>query len=56
MPDVFISHYSDQLLSDMLWGLVAVALIAPEAIITTQTLLRVRNAKARQAKGTPVAA
>jgi len=56
VPDLFISHYSDQLLSDMLWGLVAVALIAPEAIITTQTLLRIRNAKARQAKAAPAAA
>jgi uncharacterized membrane protein len=50
VPDAFISSYSDQLLSDVLWSLVVVALIAPEAILTTQTLLRIRSAKARHAK------
>ena len=54
VPDAFISSYSDQLLSDMLWSLVVVALIAPETILTAQTLLRIRNAKARH--GHPVAA
>ena len=54
VPDAFISSYSDQLLSDMLWSLVVVALIAPETILTNQTLLRIRSAKARHAK--PVAA
>jgi hypothetical protein len=33
----------------MLWGLVIAALIAPEVILTAQTLLRIRNAKARHA-------
>jgi uncharacterized membrane protein len=49
VPDAFISSYSEQFLSDMLWGLVIVALIAPEVILTAQTLLRVRGAKARHA-------
>ena len=49
VPDAFIAHYSDQFLSDMLWALVIVALIAPELILTTQTLLRIRGAKARHA-------
>jgi uncharacterized membrane protein len=50
VPDLFISHYSDQLISDILWALVVVGLIAPETILTTQALLRIRNAKARQAR------
>lgn len=50
VPDAFISSYSDQLLADMLWSLVIVALIAPEVILTSQTLWRVRSAKARHAK------
>jgi uncharacterized membrane protein len=54
VPDAFISSYSDQLLSDVLWSLVVVALIAPETILTAQTLLRIRNAKARHRN--PVAA
>jgi len=54
VPDAFLSNYSDQFLSDMLWSLVVVAIIAPEVILTAQTLLRIRNAKARHGK--PVAA
>jgi uncharacterized membrane protein len=54
VPDAFISGYSDQFLSDMLWSLVVVALIAPEIILTSQTLLRIRSAKAKHAR--PVAA
>jgi len=50
VPDAFISHYSDQFLSDMLWSLVVVAIIAPEIILTAQTLLRIRGAKARHGK------
>ena len=34
----------------MLWSLVVVALIAPEVILTAQTLLKIRSAKARHAK------
>ena len=49
VPDAFIAHYSDQFLSDMLWSLVVVALIAPDIILTAQTLLRIRGARARQA-------
>ena len=49
VPDAFIAHYSDQFLGDMLWSLVVVALIAPEVIMTTQTLLKIRSAKARHA-------
>src|SRR3954470_20946403 len=41
VPDAFMSGYSDQALSDMLWGLVAVGLIAPEVILTTQALWRI---------------
>ena len=49
VPDAFLKSYSDQFLSDMLWSLVAIGLIAPEIIVTTQTLWRIRSAKARQA-------
>jgi uncharacterized membrane protein len=49
VPDAFIKSYSDQFLADMLWSLVILALIAPELILTAQTLLRIRNAKARHA-------
>ena len=48
--DAFIKSYSDQFLSDVLWSLVVVALIAPELILTTQTLWRIRSAKARHAR------
>jgi uncharacterized membrane protein len=48
VPDAFMSSYSDQFLSDMLWGLVAIGLVAPEIILTTQTLWRIRSAKRRQ--------
>ena len=48
VPDAFVKSYSDQFLSDMLWGLVAIGLVAPELILTTQTLWRIRSAKARQ--------
>lgn len=50
VPDAFISSYSDQFLSDMLWSLVVAGLIAPEAILTGHTLLRIRAAKARSVK------
>jgi uncharacterized membrane protein len=53
VPDAFIKHYSDQFLSDMLWALVVVAIIAPELILTTQTLWRIHSAKARQSKLAP---
>ena len=48
VPDAFVSSYSDQALSDILWGLVAIGLIAPELILTAQALWRIRSAKARQ--------
>jgi hypothetical protein len=32
----------------MLWGLTAIGLIAPEAILTCQALWRIRSAKVRQ--------
>lgn len=51
VPDAFVKSYSDQFLGDMLWGLVAIGLIAPELILTTQTLWRIRTAKARAARG-----
>jgi hypothetical protein len=50
VPDTFVSSYSDQALSDILWGLVAIGLIAPEIILTTQALWRIRTAKARAAR------
>jgi len=40
VPDILVDHYSDQFLSDMLWGLIVVALIAPEAITTTSAMVR----------------
>lgn len=49
VPDAFIKSYSDQLLSDMLWALVVIGLIAPELIQTAQTLWRIGRAKARAA-------
>ena len=50
VPDAFIKSYSDQFLSDMLWSLVAIGLIAPEIILTTQSLWRIRTAKARASR------
>ena len=55
VPDAFISSYSDQGLSDLLWGLVAIGLIAPEFILTTQSLWRIRAAKARAARASDAA-
>ncbi len=51
VPDAFMNTENPQFLSDMLWSLVIVALIAPEIILTAQTLLRIRSAKARQSRG-----
>lgn len=47
VPDAFLPTESDQFLSDMLWGLVVIGIIAPELILTTQTLWKVHTAKAR---------
>jgi uncharacterized membrane protein len=55
IPDAFVSSYSDQFLSDMLWSLVVIGLIAPEAILTGQTLWRVRTAKTRSVKASSTA-
>lgn len=49
IPDVVVSHYSDQFLSDMLWSLIVAALIAPDAIMTARTL--VGRAARRRAAG-----
>lgn len=49
VPDAFMNTENPQFLSDMLWSLVIVALIAPEIILTVQTLLRIRGARARHA-------
>jgi len=54
VPDAFMNTEDPQFLSDMLWSLVIAALIAPELILTAQTLLRIRNAKARHAAGVVV--
>jgi hypothetical protein len=40
VPDVFVEHYSDQFLSDMLWALIVCALIAPEVISTVSAIAR----------------
>lgn len=50
VPDAFVKSYSDQELSDMLWALVAIGLIAPEVIVTTQTLWRIHSARMRKAQ------
>ena len=50
VPDLWVKSWSDQALSDMLWSLTAIGLIAPEIILTTQTLWRIRTAKARAAR------
>jgi len=52
VPDAFVANYTDQMISDILWSLTAVALIAPEVIITVQNLWKIRSAKAR-ARATP---
>ena len=50
VPDAFMDTEADpQFLSDMLWSLVIAALIAPELILTAQTLWRIRSARARHA-------
>ena len=54
VPDAFISTYTDQGISDLLWSLVVVGLIAPELILTTQTLWRIRSARARLARAAAV--
>jgi uncharacterized membrane protein len=51
VPDAFMdTEDNPQFLSDMLWSLVIAALIAPEIILTAQTLWRIRSAKARAAR------
>jgi hypothetical protein len=40
VPDAFLKSYSDQFLADMLWGLVALALFAPDVILTVRELAR----------------
>lgn len=50
VPDAFLASYSDQFLSDMLWSLVVIGAIAPEVILTGQSLWKIRSAKARHAK------
>lgn len=57
VPDAFMDTEADpQFLSDMLWSLVIVALIAPDLIITAQTLWKIRSAKARHARAGAAAA
>jgi uncharacterized membrane protein len=43
VPDFFVPGYSDQALADMLWGLVVLAAISPELILTFQRLARIRK-------------
>lgn len=40
VPDIFVEHYSDQFLSDMLWALIVCALIGPEVITTVSAIAR----------------
>ena len=54
VPDYFMPTESDQFLSDLLWSLVVVAAVAPELILTVQTLWRIRTAKARHSAARPV--
>jgi len=50
VPDAFMK-YSDQFLADMLWSLVATALIAPDIILTVQDITRIRRARAKKLGG-----
>jgi hypothetical protein len=50
VPDIFWT-VGDQFLSDLLWSLVAAALIAPDVIVTVQDLARVRRGRLR--RGSP---
>jgi hypothetical protein len=50
VPDLFVSGYSDQALSDLLWGLVVAALFAPDLATTARALARLRG---RRAAGRP---
>ena len=54
IPDAFVSSYSDQILSDMLWSLVVLGLVAPDVIMTGQTFWRLRY-KVRPSKGSSLA-
>jgi uncharacterized membrane protein len=45
VPDIFVDHYSDQFLSDMLWALIVCAVIAPDAIATASAMRRVSGRK-----------
>lgn len=56
VPDIWFSSYTDQAIADMLWSLVVIAAISPEVILTTTTLLRIHNARARQAGAMAAAA
>lgn len=49
VPDAFMNTEDPQFLSDLLWSLVIVALIAPDVIQTAQTLWKIRGARARHA-------
>ncbi len=55
VPDAFVSSYTDQALSDMLWSLVIVGIIAPDVILTVLPLWSIRSAKARIARSSSVA-
>jgi hypothetical protein len=56
VPDAFMNTEEPQFLSDMLWSLVIVALIAPELIHTAKMLWKIRRAKARHAASGQLAA
>jgi hypothetical protein len=53
VPDIFWK-VGDQFLADLLWSLVAAALIAPDVIMTVQEVTRVRRARLRH-RGQPAA-
>ena len=56
VPDAWMKSYTDQFLGDELWSLVILAVIAPDLILTAQTLLKIRGAKARHARAAAAAA
>jgi hypothetical protein len=51
VPDAVVKSYTDQALADLLWGLVVLALLAPEVILTARELSRKwRSAPLRRAE------
>ncbi|MDB5672468.1 MAG: hypothetical protein JWO25_3427 [Alphaproteobacteria bacterium] len=51
VPDLVFASYSDQMLSDLLWGLVVLALFVPELGTTMRELARLRGRRRPAALG-----